>query len=238
MKRTSKSTQAASKSRVKNKVILADAQDEMVYSEEDSTMSTSATQSKTKYVFTLAAILIIVGLAVFKFSYVLIPAKVGNQPVFFWSYLNYLHKNYGKDGMQRLTTQVLVNAGIAKSGVVVKPEAIQAEIDLLDKQASASGGIQATLTANQMTMADLRDQLRIQLAVKQILKDKIAVTDAEALDAYKKNKDVFKGLTEAEALVQVKSQLENQKFQTEASAWLADLRKNTPITISYPGLSQ
>lgn len=238
MKRKSKFPIGSSKIKAKGKMSLAETVDDMIYSEEDGALSPSEKQQKRKYFFTALAVVAIVALAFFKFSYVIIPAKVGNQPIFIWSYLSYLHKNYGKEGVQRLTTQALINQEIAKSGVVVKQEEIQKEIDLLDKQASASGGIKATLAAQQMTIEDLRDQLRIQLAVKQILKDKISVTDQEVIDTYKKNRDFFKGIPEAEAKLKVKEQLENQKFQTEATAWLAEIRKNTPIQILFPAIQQ
>lgn len=233
MKKQSKSTAK----KLKNKAIIADT-DDMVYSEDDTTLTPPQGDTKRKYIFSLIAIVVIVVLAYFKFSYLLVPAKVGVEPVYIWQYLTYLHKNYGKEGIQRLTTQLLINQAIAKAGVTVNPDDIQKEVDLLDQQASASGGITAMLAAQQMTLEDLKDQLRIQMAVKQILKDKIAVTDAEVNDSYKKNRDLFRGVPEAEAKTKVREQLENQKFQTEASNWLAEIRKETQIQILFPELVQ
>lgn len=219
------------------KMTLAEVADDMVYSEEDNSIALPLVNQKRKYFFSVMAVIVIAIFALVKFNYLLIPAKVGAQPIFMWSYLNYLHKNYGKEGIQRLATQNLINQEIASSGVVVKLDEIQKEIDLLDQQASESGGIKATLAAQQMTMEDLRDQIRIQLAVKQILKDKITVTDAEVTDAYKKNRDLFRGTTEAEAKVKVREQLENQKFQTEATAWLTEIRNKIKIEVLFPALA-
>ncbi len=237
MKRTSKPNKAASR-KSRSKLALTKVADDLIYSEEDSTLALPAGMQNRKYMFTAVAVVVIIALAFIKFNYLVIPARIGGQPIFMWTYLNYLHKNYGKEGMQRLTTQELINQAIAKSKVTVKAEDIQKEIDILDKQASASGGIQAMLTAQQMTLADLKDQLRIQMAVKIILKDKITVTDQEVTDAYKKNRDLFKGSTEADAKKQVRDQLENQKFQTEATAWLAQIRKDIPVQILFPSLVQ
>ena len=225
-----------SKTKVTRKRDLPSMVEDTEYNEEEiKTMRTSGDNRK-KYLFTLLAVFIVVALAGYKFKYLLIPAKVGNQPVFVWQYVSYLHKTYGKEALQTLTTQKLIEQEIAKSKVVVKSEDVQKEIDSIDKQASASGGITAMLAAQQMTMDQLKDQIRIQLAVKQILKDKIFVSDAEINDAYIKNKDFFKGVSETDAKGKVRDQLQNQKFQTEAGAWLAEIRKNTPIVIMFPGL--
>lgn len=240
MKRTSKTTTNTvdTKAHAKAKRELPEIADETTYNEEDSMLSlpTSIQDGKKKYLFTLVAVLIIAGIAAYKFQYIFTPAKVGNQPIFVWQYINFMHRTYGKEALQTLTTQALINEEIARSNVTVKPEDIQKEVDGLDKQASASGGIKAMLAAQQMTIDQLKDQIRIQLAVKQILKDKIAVSDAEVDDAYKKNRDFFKGVPESEARSRVKAQLENQKFQKEAGVWLSDVRKRTPVQILFPGL--
>lgn len=207
---------------------------DVAYTEE--VVATPAAEQKKKYLFTVLALFVIVALVGYKFKYLLVPAKVGNQPIFAWQYVQYMHNTYGKEAIQTLATQTLINQEISRSGVQVKQEDIQKEIDLIDQQASASGGINAMLAAQQMTMDQLRDQVRIQLAVKEILKDKISVTDAEVDDAFKKNRDFFKGVPEATAKLQVRDQLENQKFQTEAGAWLAEVRKNTQIQVLFPGL--
>ena len=84
-------------------------------------------------------------------------------------------------------------------------------------------------------MQQFRDQIRIQLAVKQILKDKLSVSDAAVADEYTKSKDQFKGVSEADAKAQIRSQLENQQFQTIASQWLSDLRTKSQILFLLPG---
>lgn len=219
-------------------MMMNDTNDELVYGEEESSYAPPEGDKRRKYVFTLVAIVVLIALAYFKFNYLMVPAKVGAQPIYIWQYLSFLHKNYGQEGIQRLTTETLINQAIVKSGVSVKTEDIQKEVDLLDQQASASGGIQAMLAAQRMSLDDLKDQLRIQLAVKEILKDKIAVTDAEVDESYKKNRELFRGVPEAEAKQKVREQLENQKFQDEASKWLTEVRTENQVQILLPGLEQ
>lgn len=230
MKRNTK-TKTPKKLAVRPQADLGYEEDEMI----EATPAETGNKTK-KYLYPLLAVIVIIGLVVYKFQYVVIPARVGNQPIYIWQYLSFLHQSYGKGAIQTLTTQALIEQEIVKSKVNVETSAIDKEVDTLDKQASASGGIKAMLTAQQMTLDQLRDQIRIQLAVKEILKDKTAVSDAEVSESYEKNKDFFKGITVQEAQLQVRSQLENQKFQTEAGNWLANIRKETEVKILMPQL--
>src|SRR5258708_21649428 len=71
--------------------------------DEMSMSSTSQDVSqKKKYLFTILAIFVIVALAGYKYKYLLVPAKVGNQPIFIWQYVGYMHKTYGKEALQTL----------------------------------------------------------------------------------------------------------------------------------------
>lgn len=220
---------------IKKKAVILP--EDVTEQDEEATMVVPMTQTKRNpAVFGIIALLVILGVVLFKFQYVLVPARVNGRPVYVWQYAKYLHQTYGKEAIQTLTTQRLIDDEIAKSKVVVKQEDIQKEIDTLDKQASSSGGIQAMLTAQQMSMDQLKDQIRIKLAVTEIIKDKLKVSDAEVADAYSKNKDFFKGVPEAEAKDRIRTQLEGGKFQTEASNWLAEVRKTAKIEVLFPGL--
>ena len=232
MKKTSKTRPTKNTVAVKSTV---DLEDDFTYDEENMNNSTP-TKSRSRNLVTLLGILIIAGIAVYKFSYIAVPASVNGRPVYIWSYLNFMHRSYGMEAIQTLTTQELINQEISKQKVKVSNDQIQQEVDQLDKEASASGGLSAVLAAQQMTLEQLKDQLRIQIAVKAILKDKIAVSDEEVNDYYKQNKDFFKGTVEKDAKVQIRVQLESQKFQKEASAWLAEVKKDAKIEISFPGL--
>lgn len=190
---------------------------------------------KRRYFFSFLALLIILGVALYKYQYLLIPAKVNGRPIFIWQYISYMHTTFGKDAMSTLTTQAVIEQEISKNKISISQADIDKEVDSIDKQASASGGLNALLAAQQMTMSQLRDQIRIQLAVKQILKDKIVVTDAMINDSYTKNIKSFTGVPEATAKAQIRTQLENQQFQTVAGQWLNDLRSRAAIQYLLPG---
>src|SRR5258708_5911090 len=135
MKRTTKSKTSVAASKGKGgatrkrdlPVMMEDTQDNG--DEGMLAMNTSSVSQKKKYLFTILAVFIIVALAGYKFKYLLVPAKVGNQPIFIWQYVGYMHKTYGKEALQTLSTQVLIEQEIARNKIVVKPEDIQHEVD-------------------------------------------------------------------------------------------------------------
>lgn len=182
-------------------------------------------------------VLLLLAFVAYKYKYVLTPASVNGQPIYVWDYLWKLHNQFGQDEINSLTTELMIKQAVADSKVSVSKDEIEKEVKNVEQQASSSGGLTAVLAAQRMTMDEFRTRIQLQLAVKKVLSSKIQVTDQEVDDTYKKNKDFYKGLPEAEAKKEVKQQLEDQKFQTEVSTWLSEVRSKAKVNIKFPGLT-
>lgn len=230
-------TKAAAKKKAEAVIDIEDTDRDDDEGEMDTSMThtsnTGLTPRKMLTVLILVAIIGALGYRILPFA---VPVSVNGKPVFAWEYLRTLHAQYGREHMQTLVTQKIIEQAVADSKVTVAAADIDKEIDTIDKQASSSGGIKALLSAQNLTMEQLKDQIRIQLAVKQILKDKIQVSDSEVDEAYKKNKDFFKGKSEADAKKEIREQLEAQKFQKEASAWVGEIRNKAVVKYGLPSL--
>lgn len=176
-------------------------------------------------------IVLVLGLAGYRYRQFLVPATVNGKPIYVWQYLGALHKQYGADQLNAMTTEEVIRQAVASANVSVPSEEVTAEIDRIDKEASASGGIAAILTAQGISRAELEDRIELQLAVKKLLADKIKVEEKEIDETYTKNKDFYKGIAEADAKNTIKMQLEDQKFQQEAGNWLQEQQKNAKVEI-------
>ena len=181
-------------------------------------------------------VLILLALGAYKYRYVLTPATVNGQPIYVWDYFWKLHTQYGQYELNSMTTEIMIKQAVAKANVSVSGDEINKEVQSIEQEASSSGGLQTVLQAQHMSMDEFKNRLTLQLAVKKILADKIKVTDQEVDDTYKKNKDFYKGMSEAQAREEVKKQLEDQKFQTEVAKWLSDVRNSAKVSIKFPGL--
>ncbi len=175
---------------------------------EDQPMTQSSPMSTAKRLGIVALLLLILlAAAGYKFRYLLTPATVNGKPIYVWTYLSKLNSQYGSDQLNAMTTEMMINQAVVKANVDVPQSEIDAEVANVEKEASSSGGLKAVLDAQRLTMDDFRSRVKLQLAVKKILADKIKVTDQEIDDAYKKNKDFYKGTSEADAKVTSRKQL-------------------------------
>ncbi len=193
-------------------------------------------RSSTRKLFITGIILAILALGAYRYRYLLTPVVVNGQPVYVWEYFSKLHQQYGREQLNSMATESMIRQAVAKATISVPKEEIDSEMSAIENEASASGGLSAILESQRISLEELRGRVELQLAVKKILSDKIKVSDQEVNDAYSKNKDFYKGMTEAAAKEMIKSQLEDQKFQNEVSVWLQGIRQDSKIDIKFPGI--
>ncbi len=81
-----------------------------------------------------------------------------------------------------------------------------------------------------MTLDFLREQLKLQLILEKILKDKIKVSEEEVKKYYKENKEMFfPGKKFEEVKEQIEEELEYQKISMQTQIWIEELKKKAKI---------
>lgn len=160
-----------------------------------------------------------------------VAATVDGYEVSRWSVVRELEKQAGKSVLDTMITKQLINSEIKKQKVSVAPADIDAEIKKVEEQIAAQGGtLEQALAGQGMTMSDLREQIVINKSLEQILSDKIAVTDEE-IDQYlsASQSPATGGVSSDDLRNQAREQLKAQKFSTEASQWVTDMRAKAMI---------
>lgn len=194
------------------------------------TTSTSAVRESSlgnrKNIFialSIAAILIVGALALMQ-GYV-VAATVNGKPITRLSVIKELEAQSGKEALESRIQETLIEAELAKAGVSVSKEEIDAEIQKIEAQVSSQGGtLKDALAAQGMTEEDLRGRIEEQKQIEKMFADKVQVTDEEAAAYIKNEKLVASEGESAEAhTAEVKEQLRRQKLQTEAQAWISGL---------------
>jgi hypothetical protein len=160
-----------------------------------------------------------------------IAATVNGSPISRLAVVQDLEKQAGKQALDAMITKKLIADEMKKIGVVVKSEAVDAEVKKAEEQVAGQGvTLEEALTQQNMTLDDLREQIMIKKELEQALVDKLAVSDADVDQYIKDNKMVpAKGVVSDALKSQVRSQLQSQKFSTEAQAYIADLRAKALI---------
>lgn len=181
-------------------------------------------------------ILVIIGIVIVvgMFSYfkdLFIAATINGMPISRLSVIRELERNSGKQALDMLITKKLIEAEALKLKVVVNNADIDQEIQKLEEQIVSQGGtLEAALAQQGVTKEQLREQFMLQKKLEKILEEKIQVSD-EDVDAYltQSKTAVPKGSDETEFKNQIRDQLKSQKFNTEASQWIATIKAAAKI---------
>ncbi len=176
-------------------------------------------------------IVIIIGGGSYYFKGLFIAATVDGSPVSRWSIISELEKKAGKNALDTIITKKLIENEMKKSGIIVKGEDIDAEMNTIEAQLTAQGlTLDQALSEQGMTAEELRAQLMINKGLEQILADKIAVSDEE-INQYLSGSGGLapQGTSSDDLKNQAREQLKGQKFNVEAAQWVGDLRAKADI---------
>jgi len=160
-----------------------------------------------------------------------IAATLNGSPISRLSVIKDLEKQSGKQTLESIITQKLINTELAKQNISVSKEEVDEEIKKIEAQVTSQGGtLKDALAQQNMTEEKLREQITIQKKLEKLLADKVAVSDTE-IDAYiKENKTTPpKDVKIEDFRKQLGDQLKQQKFQQEAQKWVTDLKTNAKI---------
>lgn len=178
---------------------------------------------------------VVIGLivvALFYFRGIFVAATVNGSPISRLSVVEQLEKQGGKNTLDSLITEKLIESEVKKMGIVITDDEINQEIKKIEVSVAGQGStLEAALQEQGMTLESLKKRIGTQKAVEKLLNDKIQVTDEEVDTYITENKVTLPKGNETEARKQVSDQLRNQKLNQEASQWINEIR--TAAKIKY-----
>lgn len=140
-----------------------------------------------------------------------------------------LSKSSGQEVFDSLVQETLIKQEAVKKGITASDKKIDAKIKELEKQLGGKEIFKSTLAQNNTTLAELKDQIAIQILVEELLAKKIKVTDKEVQTYIKENAEASTGLSKE----QVKETLESQKIGAEFATWFEALKKKAKINTYF-----
>lgn len=158
-------------------------------------------------------------------------ALVGGKPISRIKLVNELEKQAGKQALDSLITKELVNQEAKRKGVNISDVDIKNEIDnisnLLEQQGTT---LDAALQMQGQTVDELRENIRLQKTVEELLKDNIQVSDDEMLKYFEDNKSYYGEDVKYEDIKDsIKDQLTQEKLATEFQSLLERLKSEGNI---------
>jgi parvulin-like peptidyl-prolyl isomerase len=188
-----------------------------------------------KVVILILVVLAVLGLAYY-YKGLFIAATVDGQPITRFAAVKELEKQNGKEILDALISEKLINIEAEKRNISVSQEEIDKQVKKIEDQVSQSGGtLDEMLAAQGVSRDELLKQIMLQQKAEKILSDKIQVSDEEVDKYITDSGQTLEPGKEAEQREQIKDGLRQQKFSSEISSWLSDARSKASIKefVSY-----
>ncbi len=203
------------------------------------TASTEATITKSqenniinRYII-LGVILVAVLATLYFVRNKLIAAKVNGQPINRLDIISKLENQYGQPTLDQMIYEVLIMQQAQEENIEITEEELDKEIEELKNEFEAMGQNFETLLEQQnMTVDDLKKQLKVKLILDKLVTDQIQVTDEEIDQYIESNQDFFQEGTDTESEEfrnQTREQIKAQKGDLEINNLLEKLKSEADI---------
>ena len=179
--------------------------------------------------------IVVLALAVLAFLYYRfgVVATVNGKPISRFTYLQNLVKTDQKQTLKQMANEALIFQEAKKQGVEVEKSLIDTEIASIEAKIVEQGQtLEAALSAEGMTRADLENQIKIQKIAEILAKPSLEITQAQIDDYLAKNKSYLPTTYTKEQLQELaKTQLTTEIKNTAINTWFSELQKNSQIVI-------
>lgn len=159
-----------------------------------------------------------------------IAATINGSPISRLDIIQKLEKASGQSLLESLIIEKLIKNEADSKKIIISNEEVDGEIKKIEDQVALQGStIEAELASQGMGVEDLKTQIILQKKIEKLIVDKISVTDEEIAQYIKDNEvSVVKG-QETTTNEEIKNELSNQKFNTEAQKLISDLKARAKI---------
>jgi len=178
----------------------------------------------------IIAIIIAVGALAYINKGLFVAAVVDGSPISRLAVIRELEKSSGKNLLDSLIAEKIIQNEIAAKGIIISDDEINTTIKNIENQVATQGStLNEELTAQGMTLEDLKKQLVLQLGLEKLVADKINVTDEELAQYIKDNSISIPEGQEEIANIQIREELKNQKISTESNILVSSLKLQASI---------
>ena len=188
------------------------------------------TKKSKKQLITLCLAVVIIAVLYLSRS-LFIAAMVNGRPISRLSILKALEVQGGKQVLDGLIDQALINQEIANLKVTVSQEEVDEEFRRIEELLKAQNlTLDAALDMQGQTREDLTKEIKKQKAIEDILSDKITVSEEEMTKYHEENKNFFEpGKTYDELKDQIRQSVQQEKLSVEYEKWVGELREKAKI---------
>jgi len=181
-------------------------------------------------VISLALVVVVIGLLTYKVGPWVVPAVVGNKLVTRFELWDRLEKSYGAQSLDDMVNEKILDKAIADAHIKIDQTKLDEQIGGLEKQFETTGGLDEALKQRGLSRKDLDKQVRTQLAVEELLADKINPTDEEIKAQFDDNATtLYKDKKYDDVKSSIVEELKQTKLRDAFLVWFADVKKAAKV---------
>lgn len=173
--------------------------------------------------------IIIVGFLLYQNKDLLVVATVNNKPISRQHFNQQLESQYGQQVLETMINEELIKQAAKDQKIVIDQEKIDEEMAKIEKSLPEGMNLDQVLQMQGISRENLEEQMRLQLAIEEILAPKIQITDEELKQYIEENKDYFSATQEAQIREEAQEGLRQQKLNQSFQSWLQELTEKAEI---------
>ncbi|MBD3366066.1 hypothetical protein GF360_01850 [candidate division WWE3 bacterium] len=180
-----------------------------------------------------AVILVLGGLSILGYTYkhLFIVGRVNNKLITRVELNKLLINAYGPSAVEELVNKKLIKQELKKQGIEVTAEQLQAKKDEISQQIQEQQGttLEDYLDRQGVSMKEFEENIETQLAIEQLLAEKVEVTEEEVDDFLETYGDQLEGETEEDKRAQAVDILVDQQIGSLFQQWIQEVRSEAKI---------
>jgi len=173
--------------------------------------------------------IIIIGFLLYQNKDLFIVATVNNRPISRQRFNQQIESQYGQQVLETMINEELIKQAAGDQKIVISQEKIDEEMAKIEKSLPEGMNLDQALQMQGMSRENLEEQMRLQLAIEEILAPKIQITDEELKQYIEENKDYFSATQEAQIREEAQEGLRQQKLNQNFQSWLQELTEKAKI---------
>jgi hypothetical protein len=186
---------------------------------------------RKKWTYIILVVIVAVGiLAYYKANY-FIAATVNGEPITRYALVVELEKQGAQQVLEQMVTNKLILQKAKEAGIEVTQEEMDKEIARIEESLVAQGAdLETMLSFYNQTKESFMDGVKQNLLIKELMKDKVEVTDSDIEEYFNSNTSEF---PEGSTLDDLKEQIYNTLYDNEVGMayqeWLQETKNSSNV---------
>lgn len=189
-------------------------------------------QKKSSRIYYVLAVVVLLFVAIYfgfqKYGRLAVVSTVNGAPIFRWDLWTKLEKQSGKQILEQMVSEKLIDQEAEKKQIVVAKADVDNQIKQFEKQFKGKAGLDQMLSFQGLTRKDLEEQIRYNLILTK-LTTPAKVTDKEIQEYYDANQSTYGEELTGDARQKILEVLNQQKKSKAITDWFDAVRKKAKV---------